>query len=297
MKPADRLAAATDPADPANEAVPPHYRGVWRRTLLETPDASDTGTTVFWLQASRWHADIRLPDGRPDFTGIDAFDKCGPAHIAWLARQQGFAGVTSVSVDGAGKEICQWRRIVDFQPPPATPDAGSMDFDGDALTETGIHARYLEEWRRLPDSIHGHAVLRLHEPQGGRSDATRLLLMAGQQVMHVRSRAAAWPAGLAPGVSLASLITPATTDLLDFEISFGRLGPSGWTVVRSTLPWLENTEVIVQVRPLGDSRIEIDFDGDMRCWDILEWSLPRLKGDWTGVIHSSYTNPKLSNAW
>ena len=30
-------------------AVPARYRGVWQRTPLQTPTASDTSTTVFWL--------------------------------------------------------------------------------------------------------------------------------------------------------------------------------------------------------------------------------------------------------
>lgn len=254
--------------------VPPHYRGVWRRSLLETPDASDTDTTVYWLQASRWHADIRLPDGRPDFSGIRSLAECGPAHIAWLARQQGFAGITTVSTDPAGSEICQWHRIVDFQPPPATPDAGTMCFDGDALTETGIHVQYLEKWCRLPDSTNGHAVLQLQDAQGRPSSPMRLLLVAGNHVMHVRGRAALWPADMAPGTTLADLVVAGNVDLLDGEISFGQRSADGWTVSRSTLPWLENTSIPIRIGRLADERLEVDFGGDLRCWKVLEWTAP-----------------------
>jgi hypothetical protein len=254
--------------------VPPHYRGVWRRTLLQTPDAIDTSTTVFWLQTSRWHADIRLPEGRPDFSGIRSIAECGPLHIDWLARQQGFAGITAVSADAAGTETCEWHRLVDFQPPPATPDAGTMRFDGDALTETGIHADYLETWRRLPDSTRGHAVLQLLDADGQPASPMRLLLVAGNHVMHVRGRAAAWPAGVAPGTPLAALVPAGQVDLLDFEISFGERSVDGWTVSRSTLPWLENTSIAMRTRPLDDARLEVDFGGDVQCWKVLEWSAP-----------------------
>ena len=251
--------------------VPPNYRGVWRRTLLETPEASDTGTTVFWLQTSRWHADIRIPVGRPDFSGIRSLAECSPSHIDWLARQQGFAGITVVSPAADGAEICQWHRLVDFQPPPATPDAGTMRFNGDQLTETGIHAHYLEEWRRLPDSNDGHAVLQMLDGQGRPSSPLRLLLVAGSHVMHVRDRSAAWPADMAPGTSLATLVATGKVDLLDCEISFGQRNPDGWTVARSTLPWLENTPIAMRVRQLGDALVEVDFGGEVQFWKMLEW--------------------------
>ena len=254
--------------------VPAHYRGVWRRTLLETPDARDTSTAVFWLQTGRWHADIRLPDGRPDFCGIHSLAECGPQHITWLARQQGFAGITGVSRDANGNESCQWYRFADFQPPSATPDVGTMCFDGDELTETGIHGRYLEEWRRLPDSDDGHVVLQLQDAQGQPPSHLRLLLVAGSHVMHVRARSAPWPASVAPGTPLAALVAAGRVDLLDFEISYGQRSADGWTVRRSTLPWLENTDVAMRIRQLGDARLEVDFGGDVQCWKCREWAEP-----------------------
>ena len=258
---------------PPGTPVPPHYRGVWRRTLLETPEARDTGTTVYWLQTSCWHADIRLPDGRPEFSGIRSIEECGPAHIAWLATQQGFAGVTEVSIDANGSEICQWHRLVDFQPPPATPDAGTMRFHGDDLAETGIHARYLEEWCRLPDSTNGHAVLRLQEAAGEPSSSMRLLLVAGVYVMHVRTRARPWPAEVTPGTLLADLAAE-RPELLDFEISFGQRTPDGWAISRSTFPWLERQPVPIRIGRLEGARLEVDFNGDVQRWEVLEWSIP-----------------------
>src|SRR3569832_503628 len=98
------LAAAPAP-------VPNAYLGVWRRSLLESPILRDTHSHVFWLQTPRWHADLRLPAGRPDFSGIDSLAECSAAQLAWLARQQGVCGVAQL--DG---ERCTWHRQMDFQP-------------------------------------------------------------------------------------------------------------------------------------------------------------------------------------
>ena len=40
--------------------------------------------------------DIRIPAGRPDFSGVQRLEDCSDAQLAWLATQQGFAGVTTV---------------------------------------------------------------------------------------------------------------------------------------------------------------------------------------------------------
>jgi len=53
----------------AASPVPPHYRGVWVRRLLESPQGRDETTSVHWLQASVCHADLRIPAGEPRSTG------------------------------------------------------------------------------------------------------------------------------------------------------------------------------------------------------------------------------------
>jgi len=198
------------------DPVPERYRGVWRRSLLVTPDLRDTSTTVLWLQTERWHADIRLPAGRPDFSGVRQLADCSAQQLAWLQLQQGFAGVTEVDTS-VTPEICRWHRVADFQPPSATADAGTMEFAPDVLIEKGVHADYLEHWHKLPDSDDTFTVLR----QSASSEPLQMLLVAGGYVMRVRER----------GGVLASM--------LDFEISFGVREADGWRVMHSTLPWLE----------------------------------------------------------
>lgn len=204
------------------DPVPERYRGVWRRSLLATPDLRDTSTTVFWLQTERWHADIRLPAGRPDFSGVRQLADCSAEQLEWLRQQQGFAGITQVDTSVI-PEICNWHRVADFQPATATADAGTMEFEADMLIEKGVHAEYLEHWHKLPDSDHDFAVIGSSVPAA----PLTMLLVAGSYVMRVREHQSGWGSDAA------------LTAILDFEVSFGVREADGWRVLHSTLPWLE----------------------------------------------------------
>jgi hypothetical protein len=193
-----------------SDHLPVRYHGIWRRSLLATPDGRDTTTAVFWLQAPTWHADIRIPAGRPDFSGVDSLAACSPAQRTWLATQQGFAGITRVRADGP-RERCSWQRLFDIQPPQATPDEGWMRFAPDCLVETGVHAPYLEHWHRLPGTDRRMAVLRA----GGAGEPEEMLFLAGDHVMHLS----------APASGLV--------------LSFGLRHADSYVIQYSTLPWLE----------------------------------------------------------
>ena len=54
--------------------VPLEYMGVWKRTLLRTPQREDTTTQVYWMQTQSWHADIRVPASRPALDGKSGLD-------------------------------------------------------------------------------------------------------------------------------------------------------------------------------------------------------------------------------
>jgi hypothetical protein len=232
--------------------VPVRYRGIWRRSLLETADGRDTGTTVFWLQAARWHADIRIPAGRPDFTGIRSLDECGDVHRAWLATQQGFAGVTRVRED-AGGEICSWQRMFDYQPPQALPDEGWMRFEPACLVETGVHAQYLEHWHLLPHTSGPMAVLKSLDAAD--AEGVELLFLAGRYVMHL----------LAPP---AQEVQPGAK--LDVEISFGTRSTNGYVIVHSTMPWLEGGERSLRMMAREGDVLELACDGRLQRWQVLE---------------------------
>lgn len=186
--------------------VPERYRGVWVRTLLETPEGRDTTTRVHWLQTGRWHADLRVPQG------------ADPATPEGRARLQGFCGLTRITPGADGQpDVCTWHRLWDIQPPRSTPDAGYMVFETpDRLIETGVHGRYLEVWERLPGTQGPFAVE--PSPAGGRGLPRRFT--AGRVSLSLRPRQAPWPADLQADETLEALVArhPALAErLLDFE--------------------------------------------------------------------------------
>jgi hypothetical protein len=244
--------------------MPEHYRGVWARTLLQTPQCKDTSTYVRWLQTSLWHADLRVPPGL----------SLGSAPEL-LATQQGFCGVTQVSSSTQG-DACTWHRKTDFQPPRPDVDAGLMVFETpDRVIETGIHADYLEVWERLPDSTGRFIVLGGLRPSGAPS--LDRLLVAGSYAMRVRPRAANWPEGSLPGQTLGQVMRAHPTTalaLLDFEISFGRLARDGWLIEQSTLPGLCGTKLPLTLNKLSDSRASVICPDATSVWEVLEWTTP-----------------------
>ncbi|MBA4195406.1 MAG: hypothetical protein C0451_12640 [Comamonadaceae bacterium] len=198
--------------------VPPRYRGVWQRTLLQTPEGRDTTTRVHWLQTEGWHADLRVP------AGVD------PATPAGRAQLQGFCGITRISGGHDGQpEVCTWHRRWDIQPPRSTPDAGHMVFETpDRLIETGVHAQYLEVWERLPGSDGPFRALAQVDDRGDPTGVWRF--EAGRYALQLRggSRSAAdWPADLQPDETLAQVLQrhPALASvLLDFELRLEAAG-------------------------------------------------------------------------
>ncbi|MEB0135053.1 hypothetical protein QN362_06900 [Actimicrobium sp. CCC2.4] len=240
--------------------VPERYRGVWQRSLLVAPGVHDTTTTVLWMQTGRWHADLRIAAGRPDFSGVVSLDDCSADQLAWLATQQGFAGITEV-VTTSGDEVCAWHRLVDVQPPGLTADAGVMEFTPACLIETGVHGPYIEHWIALPQSQGEGAVYRC----GGDQDRLQLLLVAGNYVMRVCDRRSAWPEGVAAGTTLTQLLPalplPQQRSLLDIEISFGIRVDGEWQIRHSSLPWLEGLQVTFGVEDAGSPWRELELHG------------------------------------
>ena len=215
-------------------AVPPEYIGVWKRTLLRTPKIEDTTTQVYWMQTQSWHADIRVPAGRPSCRGKLALDQLTRDELFGLARQQGFCGTTAVEGD-----ICRWLRKYDFQPPSGANDIGRMAFETpDRVLEYGVEADYFEIWERVPGSRGESFAGRLsHDP-------LTLLLGTGDFRMLVRPRLAQLPTAPSMSVLAAEKSTGELRDLMDFEISFGKvIAADAWRIGLSTLPWREGEDM------------------------------------------------------
>jgi hypothetical protein len=238
--------------------VPDHYRGVWQRDLLQTPTARDDSTFVRWLQTSRWHADLRVPDSLMPFKA---------------ENQQGFCGVTQVETV-AEKEICTWYRRMDFQPPRGDIDTGVMVFPTpDTVEETGIHSNYFEAWSRLPDSTGRFIALAGLDEQG--QDNQSRLLLAGRYLMYVRPRPMPWPLALPMGQSLAELILSQPelkNECLDFEISFGALDTGVWHIEQSTLPEKKLQSQALSIHRSGPSSAITRGSFVGVNWQVLEWT-------------------------
>ncbi len=283
------MIATTPRAWPITAPVPDDLRGVWVRTLLQTDTLaehagappSDTTSWVRWLQTSRWHVDLRVPERALQARHVAPLAQQTPAQLALLAEQQGFTGVTTVETHPTG-EVCTWLRHTDFQPPSLHPDAGWLLFERpDRLVEVGIHADYNEVWERLPGSS-GCFVALGGLDIDGRDDGRRLLL-AGHYLARVRPRQRGWPRGMPPGLSLteALLTQPERAhDWLDCEISFGALHEGVWQVERSTLPELDGQALPCQLHRL-DARmagvtlpVRPGAPTEPEAWQILEWDDP-----------------------
>ena len=254
-------------------AVPQRYRGVWARSLLDALGQRDDRSYVRWLQTSVWHADLRIPlAARPEAMQPPGAEP-GRQRSLQRAGQQGFCGVTEVWQQ-AGSEVCTWHRRSDFQPARQAADAGLMVFDTpDRLTETGVHAPYLEVWDRLSDSTGRFVVLAGLDGLG--HDTQERVLVAGRYLMRVRPRRLAWPDASQTLLSLGDVIArhPALAgQLLDFEISFGTLEAGRWTIEQSTLPEREGCSLACVLQ--RESVLHARINGDMsdQRWQILEWS-------------------------
>jgi hypothetical protein len=250
--------------------MPERYLGVWQRLILQTDrQPSDITTRCFWLQTTSWHADIRVPEPRPDFSGVTGLHQCNREQLDWLASQEGFVGITHVQ-----DNTCQWQREADFRPPTGLRDIAQMVFlRPDLVVETGMESRYLEVWQKLPDSSGAQAVLQRLEAG---SERPEWFLVSGQYFMHVRTRDEVLDAA----ASLHSLAEREKVDdarmrgLVDFEISFGRRSAQAWRIHLSTLPFLEGEAALDQNALSAPVQGVVQLGGAQPSqWRALEWTL------------------------
>lgn len=133
---ANNAAPANDNAQEISEPRAPQIEdlgGVWQRTLLIEPDGKiDRTSDVYWLQLGTLCADIRSVPEPEDRRSAKS------CHSA-------FAG-TLFSRDGIFHWAPQWAYGLKEGAPP---DEGLLRWEGAILREDGVHAAYVEHWRRL----------------------------------------------------------------------------------------------------------------------------------------------------
>jgi hypothetical protein len=226
--------------------VPQHYLGAWQRTLLQSAAGEDKSSHVYWLQTPVLHADIRIPADRPAFEGKRSLHDFSVPELKQLARQKGFAGETSVIGNS-----CLWLRHIDYQPPGYGHDIGKMEFSGTQILETGVANNYSEIWEKLPDSagpvytfqfLDENSVCKTVKPRSG------ILVVSGDFFIFARNRAITLPqsSSLETLLNGGNFTQSQLIELLDFEISFGRVarGIIPWEIQLSTLPFREGKSLI-----------------------------------------------------
>jgi len=255
---------------PADAAVPTieNLTGLWTRSLIAWPDGRrDTTTQVLWLQGPGFYADLRQPEGMPDFSRTRRLADVTDEQLTWLARQEAFAG--ELHFDG---DCFEWKRDIDMQPRAARADRGHLRFERDTLVEEGEQAGYIEHWHRSPH--HGAvSAARLHASSGH----SGYLLRLGPTFVYARGNLAQLP----PNETLLSCVRSAPSAeaarrLVDFEVSLGRIGPEGWRIERSSLPFRCGQRLEARATgPSALSVIESDFSAGLR---VRPWQIVALRG-------------------
>ncbi len=117
--------------------LPSACRGVWRRSLLAAPGVHDTTTLAFWMPASRRHGYIRIPAGRPDFSGVRALTDCSEVGQGDALRQQLDFEISCGERNAGGWQIrhstLPWREGAQVALTLSERDDGSVQLDIDGI--------------------------------------------------------------------------------------------------------------------------------------------------------------------
>ena len=230
---------------PSSKPVPTNYIGVWQRHLLETTVIKDDSSRVMWMQSQHYHIDVRIPAICTGFKTASALQDYSDAELMLLASQQGFAGLTHVTLNTAqSSDVCQWVREMDYQAPTDARDIGKMVFtDANTVIETGIDDAYLEVWRRLENS-HEPCFFTFTSGKNNRGrDVPAYFMRTGNHVALARPRTVSVPKAptLIHAIQSQKPSHEQLLDWLDMEISFGEmLDENHWQIKHSTLPFKQN---------------------------------------------------------
>lgn len=247
------LVAACSPPAPAQPAVAGMTvpTGAWQRDWIRRKgSASDGSALVRYVQTPSVFGDLRIPGDRPDVAPAASLAELTDDQLAALARQNGFAGFTTIAGANA-----TWHHEIDFQPvDPADEgaDIGRIELAGERrMFEHALDDAYVESWSTLERGTGGFFAARVE--RAGR--LAQLLAVAGEHFIYARARAVPLP----PGASLAELIArthpPRDTLIayLDCEFSYGTM--RGWQIEHSTLPWQQGKRLAFA------SQITLGVDG------------------------------------
>jgi hypothetical protein len=107
--------------------------------------------------------------------------------LAWLARQEAFAGALELNGN-----LAWWRRAIDLHPQGPFEDRARLQQSSDVIDEFGTEALYYERWERCnlaPDPCWGLRLRRLADGCDG------FLVRVADKLMFSRGRTAPLPPG------------------------------------------------------------------------------------------------------
>ena len=254
-------------------------KGLWTRSLIAWPDGTrDTTTEVMWLQGSGLYCDLRQPAEAPSFVGVTCLADVTPTQLECMANHDAFAG--ELIFDG----ICfEWQRGINLQPHTAHADRGYLRFEADVLIERGEQVPYIEHWHQRARCAGPIAAAKLEDVEAG---IDGYLVRVDEFFMYARAN----NRDLSSGATLIDCVRAADSHaaalrLLDFEVSFGRIGPAGWSIERSTLPFRCGARFSLQ--PRGSHEL-IVADSDLHLGTgERQWRIADLRGRITDLLTDS----------
>ena len=205
--------------------------GAWQRDWIRRHgDAPDATVSVRYVQTPSVFGDVRIRVDRPAMPGAGSFADLSDDQLAALARQNGFAGYTTIEGVNA-----TWHHEIDFQP-SGGEDIGRIEPTGQGrMFEHALDGSYVESWSAI-GSDRG-AFLAVRVARAGRVE--HLLSVAGDHFIYARARPDSLPTvdSLSEAIAKTHATREAIIAYVNCEISYGTT--RGWQVERSTLPWRE----------------------------------------------------------
>lgn len=245
--------------------------GAWQRDWISRHGGPrDASMAVRYVQTPSVFADLRVPAERAALDGASSFDELSDDQLLVLARQNGFAGYTTM--DGAN---ATWHHEIDFQPADGGADIGRIErVTEHSMFEHALDGSYVEAWSRL-----GRGEDRFFAVRVARGDRVeQVLSVAGDHFVYARARAGVLPAArsLADAITESHATREVIIGFVDCEISFGTT--HGWRVERSTLPWREGKRLAFA------DRIAIAADGgpvarDPAAGEVWSFPVERVRAD------------------
>jgi hypothetical protein len=147
------------------------------------------------------------------------------------------------------------------------------------MVEEGRDFPYIEHWHR--EAGHREAGgaacsgIRMREVSTGR---TGIIVRSGNLFMYARRGSVDLPpcCNLLERIGTAEL--PDAQDLVDCEISFGRIGAAGWRIENSSLPFKESQMLRPQTFELSEGRLRtVDVAPGGESIDLL-WDITGVQG-------------------